>query len=257
MDIRAEAAKYYDLWPPAFKDVAFYADRIPSGNASVLELGCGTGRVLIPLAESCAYVHGIDVSEAMVDICREKIAQAGLPWGRTSVAVGDITRFDLGRQFDLIIAPYRVFQNLETDEEIDGVFECVRKHLASDGSSILNVFRPGSVDSMKQKWGWGTEGEHFRWEVPLPSGRLTCHERRKNIDVGKFVLYPEAVYRKYEGDALVEEAILRICMRCYNPEQFEKLIVDHGYEIIGEWGGYDGEVYGEGNELVIQFRDST
>ena len=42
-------------------------------------------------------------------------------------------------------------------------------------------------------------------------------------------------------------------MRCYYPDEFEALIVDHGFEIVGRWGGYQGEPYGEGPELVLQF----
>ena len=61
------------------------------------------------------------------------------------------------------------------------------------------------------------------------------------------------VYRIYDGDVLQDEEVLKIAMRCYWPNEFEKLIADHGFEIINRWGGYDGEIYGEGNELVIEF----
>jgi SAM-dependent methyltransferase len=52
-DIRAKAAQYYDLCPDMPADVPFYRSFIPSLEARVLELGCGTGRVLVPLAEKC------------------------------------------------------------------------------------------------------------------------------------------------------------------------------------------------------------
>ena len=55
-DIRAEAAKYYDVNPEIPDDIAFYQARLPSSDASVLELGCGTGRVLLPLAVSCGFM---------------------------------------------------------------------------------------------------------------------------------------------------------------------------------------------------------
>ena len=73
MDIRAEAASYYDLNPNTPNDVPFYRAKIPSPAAHVLELGCGTGRVLLPLAESCGYIHGIDLSDAMLAICQTKL----------------------------------------------------------------------------------------------------------------------------------------------------------------------------------------
>jgi len=77
------------------------------------------------------------------------------------------------------------------------------------------------------------------------------------MDLKNLVLYPELIYRKFEGETLVEESILKIVMRCYYPDAFEKLILDHGYTILNRWGGYEGEVYGQGPELVIQFREGS
>jgi SAM-dependent methyltransferase len=251
MDIRNEAAIYYDFTRPPFDDVPFYKERIPFPEASVLELGCGTGRVLVPLLDSCGYIHGIDLSGCMLQICREKISQTGVPSGKVRVETGDISSFDLERRFDLIIAPYRVFQNLETDAQIDGLFRCVGKHLARNGSCILNVFHPWPLDRIQQAW--GSDQEHFLSETPVPGGRLVRHERKQRMDLKKQILYPEMIYRRYEDQSLVDEAHLRICMRFYYPEQFEKLATDHGFSIIGRWGGYNGEPYGEGQELVVQF----
>ena len=53
-----------------------------------------------------------------------------------------------------------------------------------------------------------------------------------------------------------EEAVLNLVMRCYYPDEFEKLIVTHGFDIVNRWGGYRGELYGKiGSELVIQFAE--
>lgn len=256
LDIRSEAATYYDLSPQHPKDIPFYQARIPSPDASVLELGCGAGRVLVPLTASCGYIHGIDLSEAMITVCRRRLGEAGIGPDRALVGVGDITDFALDREFDLITAPFRVLQNLETDRQVDGLLGCVRGHLAPGGTCILNVFNPNR-DRETLLREWCTEGERFNWEVPFEGGRVTCHDRSPRMDREKLVLYPELVYRRYEGDDLVHETVLKIAMRCYYPDEFEKLIVDHGFRILHRWGGYAGEPYGEGPELVIQFAEPT
>jgi SAM-dependent methyltransferase len=97
IDIRVEAASYYDLNPNAPNDVPFYKGKIPSPAVHVLELGCGTGRVLLALAECCDYIHGIDLSDAMLAICQQKLQQAGIPSRKAKVEVGDITGFALER----------------------------------------------------------------------------------------------------------------------------------------------------------------
>jgi cyclopropane fatty-acyl-phospholipid synthase-like methyltransferase len=125
-------------------DIPFYLRLIPSSEAQVLELGCGTGRVLVPLAEKCGYIHGLDLSEAMITECRRKLAVAGTAPTKAQAEVRDITNFALNQTFDLIIAPFRVLQNLEMDAAVAGLFRCIQQHLTPGGSCILNVFRPRS-----------------------------------------------------------------------------------------------------------------
>jgi SAM-dependent methyltransferase len=252
IDIRFEAAKHYDSEPDFPKDIPFYRQQISSPDFSVLELGCGTGRVTLALLPQVHFIYGIDISPAMLAICLEKLAKAGIPSDKAKVAEGDITDFNLGRTFDLIIAPYRVLQNLETDREVNGLFRCIRRHLAPHGTCILNVFKTRfAPDALQERW--AASAENFAWEVPVTGGRLVCLELRRGIDGEKLVLYPELIYRRYEGEIMMEESVLKIAMRCYYPDTFEKLIVDRGFTILNRWGGYEGEVYGEGSELVIQF----
>ena len=255
VDIRAEAAKFYDNNPDAPDDILFYRERIPAPDAALLELGCGTGRVTLPLSAYCQYIHGIDRSPAMIAICQEKLDIAKTSPDRVRVEVGDITCFDLERKFDLMIAPFRVMQNLETDADVDGLFSCIRQHLSLDGTAILNVFKPNAPPAVLAEK-WGSLAENLNWEVPTFEGRITCSDRRTAYDAEKVILYPELIYRRYAGDELIEEAVLKIVMRCYYPEQFIRLIEGHGFRIVNRWGGYAGEVYGEGPELVVQFRFS-
>ncbi len=86
----------------------------------------------------------------------------------------------------------------------------------------------------------------------LERSRNVVRERRWPT-TDRLVLYPELVYRRYRGATLVDEAILGIAMRCYYPDELEQLILRHGFEIIRRWGGYAGERYGAGPELVLQF----
>lgn len=256
VDIQTEAANYYDYNPNVPDDIPFYINHIPSQQTTVLELGCGTGRVTLALAQHCRYIHGIDLSESMISICQGKLMKANIPPTRAKVEVGDITNCDLEQTFDLIIAPFRVFQNLESDSEVDGLFRCVHKHLAPGGTCILNVFNPNrDRESLRQEW--CRDKEKLSWEVPIEGGKIACYDRRPRMNTEKLILYPELIYRRYEGEVLRDETVLKLVMRCYYPDDFEKLVTAHRFNIIDRWGGYTGEAYGKGPELVIQFAEGS
>jgi hypothetical protein len=129
----------------------------------------------------------------------------------------------------------------------------VRRHLAPNGTCILNAFNPFcGPDELQDKW--LVPGERLIWETATTDGRVACFDRRVRIDREELVVYPDLVYRHYRGQVLVQEAVLHLAMRCYYPETFEQLILDHQYEIVNRWGGYRGEQYGKGPELIVQFR---
>ena len=251
-DIRAEAAQYYDANPTIPDDIAFYTACLPSADASVLEFGCGTGRVLLPLAGACGYIHGIDRSPTMLALCLQKLQTAGIPPTKARTELGDITQCALGRRFDLIIAPYRVFQLLETEAQVAGLFRCVRAHLAPEGTCILNVFHPqGGFERVRQEW--ERVPKVCVWEATVDGVRLRCVEQRARLDPTTQTLYPELIYSRAVGDTWSEDAVLKIPRRCYTPEAFEGVIRAHGFRIVQRWGGYAGERYGEGPELIVQF----
>ena len=256
MNIREDAAQYYDIQNIPIDDVPFYRERVPGPDARILELGCGTGRVLLPLARECAFIHGVDASPAMLAYCRKKLDRAGIPPESALITEGDITTLDLNARFDLITAPFRVMQNLETDAEVSALMKVLRQHLAPRGTAILNAFRPFlSADEMRNSW--CVPGEILDGETKLPNGgRLVRSHRRPRIQPEPIVCYPELIYRRYSASgALEDEAILKIAMRCWYPDELEKLVTDCGFQVINRWGGYQGEAWGDGPELVIQFAE--
>jgi len=254
-DCRADVAAFYDLAPHHPDDIPFYLAQLPGPSASVLELGCGTGRVTLPLAAAAGFVQGLDNSESMISRCRRKLEMEGIGKDRVEVILGDITSFYLDRTFDLIVAPFRVFQNLATDAEVDGLFAGIRTRLAPGGTCILNAFNPRwDRETMIREW--VSAEENLAWEVNDGDTVVRCFDIRKGLQEGPLVVYPELVYRRYLGKELVEEAVLRIAMRCYYPQELLDLVEGKGFRVVGKWGGYAGETYGVGSELVVAFERS-
>jgi SAM-dependent methyltransferase len=108
-----------------------------AGTGPVLELGIGTGRVALPLAEAGVEVHGLDASQAMVDQLRAKPGGDELP-----VTIGDFSAFDLGRTFPLVYLVFNTLFVLNTQEQQLACFDAVARHLEPGGRFVIEAFVP-------------------------------------------------------------------------------------------------------------------
>lgn len=135
----------YDSVPlyAARQDVDFYVAEAKRARGAVLEIGCGTGRILLPIARAGSAITGIDGSRAMLERCRAKLAaESAAVQGRVRLTQGDMRDFNLGAVFPLIIAPFRVVQHLITVDDQLRFLARVANHLAPGGRLIFDVFNP-------------------------------------------------------------------------------------------------------------------
>jgi len=126
----------------AMDDLPFYlqlARQAAAAGHAVLELGCGTGRITLPIAREGIEIVGLDNAPAMLDVARRKAAaeELELPW-----VEADMRDFRLDRRFGLVIVPYRSFLHLLTPEDQASCLATVRQHLLPGGRLALNFFVP-------------------------------------------------------------------------------------------------------------------
>src|SRR5262245_23018623 len=134
-------AAVYDEWVAPVVDpqtdfaAAFLARLAREGSA--LELGIGTGRIALPLAERRVRVHGIDASEAMVARMREKPGGSAV-----QVTLGDFAEVPVEGSFDLIYVVFNTFFALLSQAAQIDCFKRVAQHLAPDGFFVIEAFVP-------------------------------------------------------------------------------------------------------------------
>ncbi len=137
-------AQYYDLRSPGLAgDVQFYLEEAQKAGSPVLELGCGTGRMLIPLAEAGVRMVGLDLNPDMLAQAYRKIEK--LPQDvrdRIEIIEGDMRTFSLDRKFDMIMIPYRAFLHLMTPEDQKAALLRIHEHLSDGGRLVFNIFDP-------------------------------------------------------------------------------------------------------------------
>jgi SAM-dependent methyltransferase len=128
-----------DMFDPAVvgPTVDFLADL--AGDGPALELGIGTGRIALPLAERGVRVHGIDLSDAMVAKLRAKPGAE-----RIEVAIGDFASTRVDGAFSLAYLVFNTINNLTTQDAQVACFENVAAHLAPAGCFVIEVGVPAA-----------------------------------------------------------------------------------------------------------------
>jgi SAM-dependent methyltransferase len=138
-------ADFYDTSPLVARrtqDLKFYLEVASTYGGPILELGCGTGRITMPLAETGQRLTAMDISLKMLERAEQKRAALSAACRKNvRLLQGDMTRFDLQERFPLIIIPFRPFQHLLTVDEQLQCLACVRRHLADGGRLILDFFQ--------------------------------------------------------------------------------------------------------------------
>jgi ubiquinone/menaquinone biosynthesis C-methylase UbiE len=135
-------AAYYD-WENAQtvgrRDIPFWQRMASGAKGPVLELGCGTGRVALPLARKGATIVGIDRSESMLDRARTRVRRARLRQ-RVQLVRGDIRHLPFpDRSFPLVIAPYGILQSLLVERDLARTLEAVSRVLKRHGTFGLEL----------------------------------------------------------------------------------------------------------------------
>jgi SAM-dependent methyltransferase len=121
-------------------DIAFWGDFARRINGRTLELGCGTGRLLLPIARTGVQIVGLDRSAPMLAQAHERLRRLRPPV-RASIVRGDMRHlpFDRAQPFDLVIAAYGVLQSLVRDRDLTATLRAVVDLLAPGGTFALDL----------------------------------------------------------------------------------------------------------------------
>ena len=129
----------YDLLFPAGEYGHFYAEQARRAGGPVLELACGTGQILLPIAQTGTRCVGIDLSPEMLGAAAERMRTGSAP---AELVEGDIRSFELGEAFAMIFIARNSLLHLHATDDLLACFRSVRRHLKPDGVFIFDVFNP-------------------------------------------------------------------------------------------------------------------
>lgn len=249
---RAFVARFYDHVPAyaGRADIPFYVDLAREARGDVLELGCGTGRVLIPTARAGIPIVGLDLSPHMLEICRERLAREPAEVrDRAKVVEGDMRDFRLGARFALITTPFRPFQHLLTTDDQLACLRSTNAHLAAGGRLVLDLFQ---VDPCRIHHPVFQNEEEDTPETPLPDGgtfrrtsRVAAFHRAQQVnDI-------ELIYYVTHPDGREERLVQAFPFRYFFRYEVEHLLARTGFRVAALHGDFDRSPFGDDSPEMI------
>jgi SAM-dependent methyltransferase len=244
------AAPYYDADYEAAghgEDVGFYVEEARAAGGPVVEMGCGTGRVLLPVARSGVEIVGVDSSaEMLARLERRLAAEPEEVRRRVRVVRGDLCTVRVPGELALVTAPFRVIQHLVERADQRAWLTNVARHLRRDppGLLVFDSFQPDyaqiaesptvSVDIER------TDPETGRTLRRV--SRSLHHPERQTFEVGFEWLV--------EGDDGRDVTVTEVetVARWFTRGELECLLELAGFEVLDFWGDFDRTPFGPDSE---------
>ena len=236
------AGVYDSIYAYVREDIPFYVREAARSGAPVLELGCGTGRVTLPIANSGVDVLGLDNSEGMLEQARGKARLLEDGHGGIDLHVGDMRDFSLGRTFPLVIIPFRGFLALLSVEDQVRCLANIREHLEPGGRLIFNVFAPDPQMLVEDE----DAAFHLRDVADPDTGRTFVIWQQTRVDNFNQILSVRLIVDEIDqGGTAANRFYCDYQIRYAHRFEILHLLERCGYEVIDLYGDFDGSPFDE------------
>jgi SAM-dependent methyltransferase len=238
----SQAALYDLMFPGGGPSVDFYRAEAGRTGSQVLELGCGTGHKLIPIASDGLSCVGLDLSLDMLAEARRKADASGVvvEWVQ-----GDMTAFDLGRTFDFVFIAANSLLHLHETDDLVSCLRSVRRHLAPGGRFVFDVFNP-SVRVLAQADGQRRPRESLSFTDP-ERGRVRVEVAESYDALAQVTRGTWHLSTDSEEDLLVAPLEIRSIF----PQELPLLIQLGGLRLVDRFGDWSGAPFSSGSALQL------
>jgi len=227
--LRFYDGRHYDLreMHPE-EDAGFWEKQVRKHGDPVLELGCGTGRITIPLAKAGHKITGLDILPSMLDVGRNKAAAAAADIGWVE---GDFRDFDLGQTYRMIFIPYNSMNHLETLADMEACLRCVKHHMKESSRFAFDIFNPRLDILLRDPT---KKYAHSSYDDPDGKGRIEITENNV-YDPATQINTVRLYYALPDGSSERYDLILRM----WFPQEIDAVVEYNGFKIEEKYGDYD------------------
>jgi len=218
-------------------DVSFYVEEARAHGGKTLELGCGTGRILIPVARLGQEITGVDTSARMLAQCQMRIDEEPAEIRhRVSLVQADMRDLQLGQRFSLAMIPFRPFQHLVAVSDQMAALRSIHRHLEPGGHLVFDVFNPNFKYLIADR----TEELEDTAEVELPDKRSFRRTARvAAVHIVEQYSECELIYYVRDADGKTRRLVHGFLMRWYSLHEVEHLLARCNFRVKAVFGDFN------------------
>jgi SAM-dependent methyltransferase len=247
------SSDFYD-YHASRNDINFFLNYAKDIEGEILDLGCGTGRILIPVAKTGKKITGIDNSDFMLENCQNKIAKETEAIRKNIIILkSDISNFNLNKIFSLVIIPFGPFNSLiKTEDQLNCLLK-VNQHLNDKGTLVFDVWYPNNNELVKSEANY-----HVVKDQPfftLEDGRkVQWGIINKSVDYNRQIIYEEMYYNVDYPDGKKEKLIYPAQVRYFYRYEIEHLLSLSGFKINKIYSDFEKNEFGVKypSELIVE-----
>ncbi|NJP06126.1 MAG: class I SAM-dependent methyltransferase [Chloroflexaceae bacterium] len=240
-------AQYYDADTQDYHDdIVLYREMARRTGDPILELMCGTGRLLLPLAEDGWHITGVDISPTMLSQAQQKIARANLDTDQVQLIEGDVRRVELPEHhFALAFVGFNSFMHLETIDDQLACLATLRRALQPDGFVLIDLPNPDPRQLLEEdnrlvlECSYELDGNQVMKTVARVSDLATQMTR---ITYWYDVCSPQGV---------ISRQMMHFNARWFYRYEMEHLFARAGFVVQSCYGDYDLNEYRTESESMI------
>jgi len=247
-------AEYYDLIHGDLnEDLPMWQVLTQDAAGPILEIGCGSGRLLVPLAGAGHRLTGLDLSEVALSAARAKLEATDLT-GQVSLVQADMRDFDLPQQdFGVALVALNTFMHCHSLAEQLATLSAIHKHLAPAGRLIIDLFYP-HPELLAEA------GGRLNFEADLIddlTGRTVQWYWRHDIDLANQMRHLTYILDEIEADGHVRRSQLPFSLRYIYRYEMELLLQATGFSLENVYGSYELEPFDSDSPRMIVVAQKT
>jgi ubiquinone/menaquinone biosynthesis C-methylase UbiE len=230
-------ADFYDeVHKDYIQDIPLWIEYAQTWGSPILELACGTGRALIPLAKEGFEITGLDSNESMLKKAKEKIKKVPQEiQNRIKLIKSDMTDFELKEKFNLILIVFNSFQHLLTIQDQDNCLKSIHRHLKDEGRLIITVFYP---DLTRPEGVIRREDYKLIQDYPEKGDKTELfhcqyfNHKKQETDVSYFL-------DTQKPNGQLRRKKMSFTIHYFFPTEFERMLISNGFVVEELFGNFD------------------